>query len=97
MERPPSFAWRITIGRGSSINGNVRLTESVPTGSRITQAKTAEDRRAGVDDHIVFDDRIPRIARAQFAISAYLEAPLSILIYSMKWNLFVFRTACRIS
>jgi serine O-acetyltransferase len=30
---------RITIGRGSSIGGNVWLTESVPPGSRITQAK----------------------------------------------------------
>jgi serine O-acetyltransferase len=30
---------RITIGRGSSIGGNVWLTESVPQGSRITQAK----------------------------------------------------------
>jgi serine O-acetyltransferase len=31
---------RITIGRGSSIGGNVWLTESVPSGSRITQTKT---------------------------------------------------------
>jgi serine O-acetyltransferase len=31
---------RITIGRGSSIGGNVWLTESAPPGSRITQAKT---------------------------------------------------------
>jgi serine O-acetyltransferase len=31
---------RITIGRGSSIGGNVWLTESVPPESRITQAKT---------------------------------------------------------
>ena len=31
---------RITIGRGSSIGGNVWLTESVAPGSRITQAKT---------------------------------------------------------
>jgi serine O-acetyltransferase len=31
---------RIMIGLGSSINGNVWLTESVPTGSRITQAET---------------------------------------------------------
>jgi serine O-acetyltransferase len=34
---------RITIGRGSSIGGNVWLTESVPPGSRITQAKTLAD------------------------------------------------------
>jgi serine O-acetyltransferase len=34
---------RITIGRGSSIGGNVWLTESVPPGSRITQAKTRAD------------------------------------------------------
>ena len=31
---------RITIGRGSSIGGNVWLTESVPPGSVITQAKS---------------------------------------------------------
>jgi serine O-acetyltransferase len=31
---------RITIGRGSSIGGNVWVTESVPPGSRITQAKS---------------------------------------------------------
>jgi serine O-acetyltransferase len=31
---------RITIGRGSSIGGNVWLTKTVPPGSRITQAKT---------------------------------------------------------
>ena len=31
---------RIAIGRGSSIGGNVWLTESVPQGSRVTQAKT---------------------------------------------------------
>jgi len=31
---------RITIGRGSSIGGNVWLTEGVPPGSRITQART---------------------------------------------------------
>jgi serine O-acetyltransferase len=30
---------RVTIGRGSSIGGNVWLTRSVPPGSRITQAK----------------------------------------------------------
>jgi serine O-acetyltransferase len=30
---------RITIGRDSSIGGNVWLTESVPARSRITQAK----------------------------------------------------------
>jgi serine O-acetyltransferase len=35
---------RITIGRGSSIGGNVWLTESVPPGSRITQAKTQANR-----------------------------------------------------
>jgi serine O-acetyltransferase len=31
---------RVTIGCGSSIGGNVWLTETVPPGSRITQAKT---------------------------------------------------------
>ena len=30
---------RVTIGRGSTIGGNIWLTESVPPGSRITQAK----------------------------------------------------------
>jgi serine O-acetyltransferase len=33
---------RITIGRGSSIGGNVWLTHSVPPGSRITQAEAKE-------------------------------------------------------
>jgi len=33
---------RITIGRGSSIGGNVWLTRSVPPGSRITQARSLE-------------------------------------------------------
>ena len=31
---------RITIGRGSSIGGNVWLTHSVPPGSNVTQAQT---------------------------------------------------------
>jgi serine O-acetyltransferase len=35
----------ITIGRGSSIGGNVWLTETVPPGSRITQAKTQANAR----------------------------------------------------
>lgn len=34
---------RITIGRGSSIGGNVWLTQSVPPGSNITQAKARSD------------------------------------------------------
>ncbi|MCC6917237.1 serine O-acetyltransferase EpsC [Nitrosomonas sp.] len=34
---------RITIGRGSTIGGNVWLTRSVPPGSRITQAQTHND------------------------------------------------------
>jgi serine O-acetyltransferase len=38
---------RITVGRGSSIGGNVWLTQSVPPGSNITQAKLRSD---------VFDD-----------------------------------------
>jgi len=38
---------RITIGRGSSIGGNVWLTQSVPPGSTITQAKLRTE---------VFDD-----------------------------------------
>ncbi|WP_442755732.1 serine O-acetyltransferase EpsC [Methylocystis sp. JAN1] len=38
---------RITIGRGSSIGGNVWLTHSVPPGSNITQAKA----RIDVFDH----------------------------------------------
>jgi serine O-acetyltransferase len=38
---------RITIGRGSSIGGNVWLTRSVPPGSRVTQAQARQE---------VFDD-----------------------------------------
>ena len=34
---------RITIGRGSSIGGNVWLTHSVPPGSHITQAQVRDD------------------------------------------------------
>lgn len=34
---------RITIGRGSSIGGNVWLTQSVPPGSRITQAQIRQE------------------------------------------------------
>lgn len=34
---------RVTIGRGSTIGGNVWLTRSVPPGSRIAQAQTRED------------------------------------------------------
>ena len=35
---------RVTIGRGSSIGGNVWLTRSVPPGSHITQAITRDDK-----------------------------------------------------
>jgi serine O-acetyltransferase len=35
---------RITIGKGSSIGGNVWLTSSVPPGSRVTQAEVREQR-----------------------------------------------------
>jgi serine O-acetyltransferase len=35
---------RVTIGRGSSIGGNVWLTRSVPPGSHITQASTRDDK-----------------------------------------------------
>jgi len=35
---------RITIGRGSSIGGNVWVTQSVPPGSRVTQAEPRESR-----------------------------------------------------
>jgi len=35
---------RITIGKGSSIGGNVWLTHGVPPGSRITQAEVREER-----------------------------------------------------
>jgi len=34
---------RVTIGRGSSIGGNVWLTRSVPPGSRVTQAQAKSD------------------------------------------------------
>jgi serine O-acetyltransferase len=36
---------RITIGRGSTIGGNVWLTHAVPSGSHITQAQTRQDER----------------------------------------------------
>ncbi len=38
---------RITIGKGSSIGGNVWLTRSVPPGSQITQARTQQDALPG--------------------------------------------------
>ncbi len=38
---------RIVIGRGSSIGGNVWLTQPVPPNSRITQAEVREPARAG--------------------------------------------------
>jgi serine O-acetyltransferase len=34
---------RITIGKGSIIGGNIWLTESVPPGSRVTQARARQD------------------------------------------------------
>jgi len=34
---------RITIGRGSSIGGNVRLTQDAPPGSVTTQAKARNE------------------------------------------------------
>jgi serine O-acetyltransferase len=34
---------RVTIGRGSTIGGNVWLTRDVPPGSHVTQAQTRED------------------------------------------------------
>ena len=34
---------RVTIGKGSSIGGNVWLTSSVPPGSNITQAKARNE------------------------------------------------------
>ena len=34
---------RVTIGKGSSIGGNVWLTHSVPPGSTITQAKALSE------------------------------------------------------
>jgi serine O-acetyltransferase len=47
---------RVTIGRGSTIGGNVWLTRSVPPDSRISQAQTREDWR---------DDAVPDAARAR--------------------------------
>jgi serine O-acetyltransferase len=38
---------RITIGRGSTIGGNVWLTENVPAGSHVTQALARSDARNG--------------------------------------------------
>jgi serine O-acetyltransferase len=40
---------RITIGKGSTIGGNVWLTRSVPPGSRVTQAATPQKVLEGVD------------------------------------------------
>ena len=69
---------RITIGRGSSIGGNVWLTESVPQGSRITQAKTqttedgvfhlerdAQIDAGGSDLRVVGRSRLPTVGDAQ--------------------------------
>lgn len=39
---------RITIGRGSSIGGNVWLTHSVPPGSHITQASAQQSKEEGL-------------------------------------------------
>jgi len=39
---------RITIGRGSSIGGNVWLTRSVPPGSQISQASLQSEARSGL-------------------------------------------------
>lgn len=36
---------RIVIGRGSTIGGNVWVTDDVPPGSQVTQASTRQDRR----------------------------------------------------
>ncbi len=41
-----SILGRITIGRGSTIGGNVWLTTSVPPGSQVTQARPLESRFA---------------------------------------------------
>ncbi len=38
---------RITIGKGSSVGGNVWLTESVPPGSKVTQANTGKGGTSG--------------------------------------------------
>ena len=37
---------RITVGRGSTIGGNVWLTKSVPAGSQLSQAKARSDELA---------------------------------------------------
>ncbi len=45
---------RVTIGRGSTIGGNVWLTRSVPPGSRIAQAQPQNDARENArDDSVV--------------------------------------------
>ena len=43
---------RITIGRGSSIGGNVWLTRSVPPGSSVTQANVQSGIQDGVQDAV---------------------------------------------
>lgn len=40
---------RITIGRGSSIGGNVWLTRSLPPGSNVTQASLQHQAMRGSD------------------------------------------------
>ena len=48
---------RITIGRGSSIGGNVWLTHSVPPGSQITQAQTQHSlHRSAAEEGEAVDD-----------------------------------------
>jgi serine O-acetyltransferase len=37
---------RITIGKGSSVGGNVWLTHGVPPGTRVTQAEVRDDRHS---------------------------------------------------
>jgi serine O-acetyltransferase len=38
---------RITVGRGSSVGGNVWLTRSLPPGSHVTQAGLQQEPAAG--------------------------------------------------
>jgi serine O-acetyltransferase len=39
---------RVTIGRGSTIGGNVWLTRSVPPGSNVSQAQALTDAVIGI-------------------------------------------------
>ena len=62
---------RVTIGRGSSIGGNVWLTRSVPPGSHITQASTRDSATVATRP----DPSIDALARAPFPVPTPRRLP----------------------